>query len=64
MSRITFGTGASILVDSPASRLSNRITWKPRSANRSHSSISQWISCIPRPMTRRSGGSEGSPIVS
>jgi hypothetical protein len=64
ISRMTFGTGAWIFVDSPASRLSKRITWKPRSAKRSQRLRSQWISCIPRPMIRSSGGSPGSPIVS
>jgi hypothetical protein len=63
-SRMMFGIGPLILVDRPASRLSKRITWKPRSANNSHSSRSQWISCIPRPITSSSAGSEGSPIVS
>ena len=64
MAFITFGTGASIFVDRPASRLSKRITWKPRSARPSQSSRSQWMSCIPRPITSRRAGSAGSPIVS
>ena len=64
MAFITFGTGASIFVERPASRLSKRITWKPRSASPSQSSRSQWISCIPSPITSRSAGSAGSPIVS
>src|SRR5918996_1505135 len=40
------------------------MTWKPRSANSSHSSRSQWISCVPSPITSSSAGFEGSPIVS
>ena len=47
------GTGASISSSGPASRLSKRITWKPRSASASQSSRSQWISCMPRPITSR-----------
>jgi hypothetical protein len=62
--RRTSGTGASILVERPESRLSKRITCKPRSASCSHSSRSQWISCIPSPITSSSGGLDGSPIVS
>ena len=48
----------------PTSRLSNRITWKPRSASCSQNSGSQSISCMPRPMTSSSGGFGGSPNVS
>ena len=62
--RSRFGTGASIWVERPASRLSKRITRKPRPASVSQSARSQWISCMPRPITSSSGGSAGSPIVS
>ncbi len=64
MAFITFGTGPSIFVDRPASRLSKRITWKPCSASPSQNSSSQWISCIPSPITSSRAGSAGSPIVS
>ena len=64
MARMIGGTGASIWVDRPASRLSKRITKKPRSTSSSHNSRSQWISCIPRPITKSRGVPEGSPRVS
>ncbi len=64
MARTTLGTGASIFVERPASRLSKRITWKPRSARPSQNSGSQLISCIPSPITSSSAGSAGSPIDS
>ena len=48
-----------ILVDSPTSRLSKRITWKPWSASRRQNSGSQWMSWKPEPhdqQQRRVGG--------
>ena len=36
------------------SRLSNRTTWKPRSARAAQKSSGQWIIWLPRPMTSRS----------
>src|ERR1700722_4462605 len=53
----------SSLVDSPLSRLSNRITKKPRWRSPSTKPFGQVVSCAPRPMTRSSAGSEGSPSV-
>ena len=38
IARITGGTGAGMLVEWPESRLSKRITWKPRSASASQNS--------------------------
>ncbi len=55
------GGGPSKWVERPASRLSNRTTWKPRPASCSHQSSLQAIICIPRPITSSAGGSDGSP---
>jgi hypothetical protein len=59
------GTPAlSNLVDFPTSRLSNRMTKRPCPTNPEQNSSSQQIICALRPMTRSSGGDEGSPNVS
>ena len=63
--RLNSGAGTSpSTVERPASRLSNRITWRPAAASRSHSSSGQLIICEPRPITSSTVGSAGSPKVS
>src|SRR5437016_3590505 len=51
-------------VDSPTSRLSKRMTWKPRLASPSNSASGQIVSCAPSPMTNSSAGSALLPVVS
>src|SRR5829696_6259874 len=59
------GAGRSrIAVERPTSRLSKRITWKPRPASSAQKSSCQAIICVARPITSSSAGCEGSPKVS
>ncbi len=51
-------------VDMPMSRLSKRITQKPRAASRRQNSWSHTIICAARPMMSTSGGALRSPNVS
>jgi hypothetical protein len=61
MSRIV-GGGASVFVERPMSRLSKRITWKPRSTNSSTNGSGHMTICAPRPWTNSNGSP--SPITS
>jgi hypothetical protein len=60
----TVGGRKSKCVERPMSRLSNRTTWKPRSASCSQNSSCQAIICVARPMISTIGVSSGSPKVS
>src|SRR5690242_7585711 len=51
-------------VERPVSRLSKRITWKPRAASPWNSESGQMVSCAPRPMTSNRAGSLLLPAVS
>ena len=62
--RVRLGTGASICVDRPASRLSKRITWNPRAWRPLAQLAVLRMSCVPSPMISSRAGSAGSPIVS
>jgi hypothetical protein len=53
-----------IFEDRPQSRLSKRITRKPRSANPWRNASGHAIICVPSPMMSRIGGAAGSPIDS
>ena len=57
------GTPAdSILVERPMSRLSKRMTRKPRSASSPQKPSSQASICVARPITSSSGSPSASPI--
>src|SRR6188472_104218 len=61
MSRRRVGGGSGIIVDSPMSRLSKRMTRKPLATSRSTNSIGQPTSCPPNPITNRRGSPSSSP---
>ena len=50
-------------LERPESRLSKRITWKPRSASSRHSSGSHHVIGPPSPMTSSNGSPSGVPKV-
>ena len=58
------GAGASTFVDRPMSRLSKRMTRKPRSASASTKPSGQPMSWPPSPITRRRGSASGAPWIS
>ena len=58
---VTFGGGKERCVERPMSRLSKRVTKKPRSASCSQNSSCQAIICVPRPMISSSDGLARSP---
>ncbi|MEQ1736761.1 MAG: adenylosuccinate synthetase, partial [Rhodoglobus sp.] len=56
------GVGASCMcVDCPTSRLSNRMTCRPRTTSSAQNPSGQLISCAPTPMISSTGGPAGSP---
>ncbi len=64
ISAIGLGTSSwSNQVDRPMSRLSKRITWKPRSASWAQNTSSQPSICVPSPITSSIAGFAGSPKV-
>ena len=60
----TSGGGPSVFVDSPVSRLSKRITRKPRSSSSDTNPGDHSVIWAPRPITRSNGGASGSPKLS
>ena len=58
------GPSAGIFVDSPVSRLSKRMTRKPRFANPWQNSSGQAVSCMPSPMISTIGEPLRGPMAS